>query len=224
MAVYACSDLHGMYQLYEKIKRFLKPDDVVYFLGDAVDRGPNSFKLFKAIYYDPQFRFIKGNHEDMFYEALEDFERRGNFAGSRSHLHRCNGGMITWEQWINDGADLNWGRKILGLPERLDYINKDNITVCLTHAGFTPGSNHYDYIWDRKHFDDDMTDELCKDVMIVHGHTPWCYLTGEDELSKPHIVTYGDGHKIDIDCGSFFSGVAALLNLDTFEPIYFNLT
>ena len=44
MAVYACSDIHGYYQIYEKIKSILKPDDCVYFLGDANDRGPDSWK------------------------------------------------------------------------------------------------------------------------------------------------------------------------------------
>ena len=36
--VFACSDLHGMMSLYKQIKDFLKPDDIVYFLGDASDR------------------------------------------------------------------------------------------------------------------------------------------------------------------------------------------
>ena len=39
MAVYACSDLHGTMFLYKQIKNFLEPNDIVYFLGDAGDRG-----------------------------------------------------------------------------------------------------------------------------------------------------------------------------------------
>lgn len=42
MAVYALSDLHGYLDLYKQIKEFLKPEDKVYFLGDAGDRGPQS--------------------------------------------------------------------------------------------------------------------------------------------------------------------------------------
>ena len=38
MSMYACSDLHGMKELYLKIKDFLKPEDKVFFLGDAGDR------------------------------------------------------------------------------------------------------------------------------------------------------------------------------------------
>ena len=55
MSTYCCSDIHGVYKLYEKIKDFIGPEDKVYFLGDAVDRGPESWKCFKSIYYDPQF-------------------------------------------------------------------------------------------------------------------------------------------------------------------------
>jgi hypothetical protein len=45
MSVYAVSDLHGMYELYQKISDFLKPEDKVYCLGDCGDRGPRSAVL-----------------------------------------------------------------------------------------------------------------------------------------------------------------------------------
>lgn len=35
MSIYAVSDLHGMYELYQKISDFLKPEDKVYCLGDC---------------------------------------------------------------------------------------------------------------------------------------------------------------------------------------------
>ena len=38
MANYVCSDLHGYLELYKKIKNFIKPEDTVFFLGDAGDR------------------------------------------------------------------------------------------------------------------------------------------------------------------------------------------
>ena len=72
MSVYALGDLHGHYEIYEKVKAMLKPEDTVYFLGDAGDRGPDSWKCIKAIYDDPQFIYIKGNHEDMLVKAFVD--------------------------------------------------------------------------------------------------------------------------------------------------------
>lgn len=73
MSVYACADLHGMMELYKQIKAFLKPDDIVYFLGDAGDRGSEPWEMIKTIYADPQFIYLKGNHEDMLVGAMHDF-------------------------------------------------------------------------------------------------------------------------------------------------------
>ena len=85
-----------------------------------------------------------------------------------------------------------------------------------------------------------------KNVYLVHGHTPVHFLkyeynywgkpkmTAEDMIEKrkfmrdepmnfkEKIIRYCDGHKFDIDMGSAYSGRAALLDLDTFEPIYFD--
>lgn len=55
MSVYAVSDLHGMYELYQKISNFLKPEDKVYCLGDCGDRGPQPWETIKAVASDPRF-------------------------------------------------------------------------------------------------------------------------------------------------------------------------
>ena len=43
----------------------------------------------------------------------------------------------------------------------------------------------------------------------------------EKSVDNIEIVTYCDGHKIDIDLGCFATKKIALLDLDTLEPIYF---
>jgi hypothetical protein len=53
--------------------------------------------------------------------------------------------------------------------------------------------------------------------VIVHGHTPVINLHDEPYM----IYKYCDGHKIDIDLGSYHTKTAALLNLDTLEAISF---
>ena len=37
--IYCITDLHGQYQLLEKIKSYIDATDTLYFLGDAIDRG-----------------------------------------------------------------------------------------------------------------------------------------------------------------------------------------
>ncbi len=45
MKHYAISDLHGCYNIYEQVCAILEPDDIVYFLGDACDRGYNNVQV-----------------------------------------------------------------------------------------------------------------------------------------------------------------------------------
>lgn len=99
-------------------------------------------------------------------------------------------------------------------------------------------------LWNRSHFYDNWsTDEQIKNTYMVHGHTPFWYLINEyniedkdldnfsykdededegkgKEACLPHIVNYCNGHKFDIDTGAAFTGVIALLDLDTFETTY----
>jgi hypothetical protein len=95
--------------------------------------------------------------------------------------------------------------------------------------------------------DDFFTKEDPNTIYLVHGHTPvqflkyefgykgqppktkedikaahdWLY--GDDTLCpKPTIIRYCDGHKFCIDMCTAVSNRIALLDLDTFEEIYFD--
>ena len=58
MATYACSDLHGNWELWTEIKKFLKPDDTLYYLGDATDRGPDGWAILKEMLNDSRINYI----------------------------------------------------------------------------------------------------------------------------------------------------------------------
>ena len=47
--VYACADLHGQYELWKQIRDYCAEDDIIYFLGDACDRGPEGIKIIKEL-------------------------------------------------------------------------------------------------------------------------------------------------------------------------------
>jgi len=55
----------------------------------------------------------------------------------------------------------------------------------------------------------------------VHGHTPVQYVMQDEKYEE--ILKYCNNHKIDIDMGTYVSNITVLLDLDTFEPIYFNM-
>lgn len=231
MATYACSDFHGMLHFYKTIKEQLKPEDVVYFLGDAGDRGPHPWETIKAVLNDPQFIYLKGNHEDMLVNAM------GHGYGSAWALLRSNGGKKTCEQAMEEPDWKEWKAKLADLPTKATYVNTQGETVYLSHAGFTPSLDHQgnlrwlwgeDLFWNRDHFLDPWPeDEMFQKVIIVHGHTPIPYLLEDIDPAyqmqeiEPGALWYADGRKCCIDCGAVFTGICVLLNLDTWDEDVF---
>lgn len=234
MSVYACADLHGTMELYKQIKAFLKPDDVVYFLGDAGDRGPEAWEMIKIIYADPQFIYIKGNHEAMLVDAMNEF-LVNECCGEDFWLLQHNGGGRTFEGWQAElpANQLEWKSRLNKLPVYMKYINKDGLIIMMTHAGFTPcydaegricRPSDYKCLWDRHHFLDPWPAET-ENVIIVHGHTPTLFLADQidwgDEKVEPGAIWYANNHKADIDNGCYATGCTCLLNLDTFDEEIF---
>lgn len=223
MNKYAISDLHGRYDLYEKVCEFLKPDDIVYFLGDACDRGPDGWKLLKAIYNNPQWNYLMGNHEHMLIEAMkEHLGIQNSYYESPIELCLYNGGLETLNGWIEEGASEEWIHKLSALPYREELRPAEDEIMVLCHSGYTPGKKGVldilflneaeQYLWNREHMYDKWPENT--NMYIIHGHTP---------LKKPEILVYADGHKYDIDLLSYSSGVTCLLDLDTLLPIYFEI-
>lgn len=227
--VYACSDLHGMYNLWEQIKNCLDDKDTLYFLGDAIDRGQDGIKILDELFADPRVIMLKGNHEDMLTICLpeildEDF--------TNLYWWGSNGCQPTLNQlsFKGEGAQRHIINQCAKLPTYLWYNSPCGHRVFLTHAGtdlrFTEkelilmGRND-PYIWDRKHFHSPKPD--MDKVFQVHGHTPTPILAEELglKMTDPEVLTYCGGHKIDIDLGSVNTGVAALIDLDSFEVKYF---
>ena len=219
MAVYALSALHGYLDLYKQIKNFLQPEDKVYFLGDATDRGPQSWELAKAIYNDPQFIYLKGNHEDMLVKATLNYFGDEWYPGEWLYDLFNNGGKETWNAMMNEGKDFVY--KLKDLPKEAIYINKNGKEIHLSHAGFTPGRTK-DLLWNRKHLTD-IVDNIDDNYIIVHGHTPVHYQRRDETLDRLYPEFYANGHKINIDMGTDNTKTCALLNLDTFKYYIFTI-
>lgn len=72
MATYAVSDIHGRKDLWLKAnKEVFSPNDTIYFLGDAADRGPDGWEMIKTLLDDERVIYLIGNHEDMLIKAIE---------------------------------------------------------------------------------------------------------------------------------------------------------
>lgn len=230
MAVYACSDLHGNMKLYNQIKLFLDPEDKVYFLGDANDRGKYGWELIKTIYNDPQFIYLRGNHEDMFIAAaLDSLKTRGK-TDNITMLFQ-NGGAKTLSGFAKDGRPLEWLDKIMKLPTHAEYENENGQIILMSHAGYTPkleGENIIlpcddDLLWGRDHIFDEWDYESFEDYIVVHGHTPTVYLASDlnypDEEVPLGPLWYDNHHKVGIDNACYFTGAVCLLDLDLLEAV-----
>ena len=92
--LYVVGDIHGCVHELETLLGALAlgPDDTLAFIGDYVDRGPDSRAAVQLLLdvrrHGPKTVFLKGNHEDM---CLGYLGRRGNWG----EAWRMNGGGST---------------------------------------------------------------------------------------------------------------------------------
>lgn len=88
--VYAIGDVHGRLDLLTELCRAIEADDrargsndtTVIFLGDLIDRGPDSsgvLRLARAWSASRKVRFILGNHEEMFLLSFEEAQALSGF-------------------------------------------------------------------------------------------------------------------------------------------------
>lgn len=229
MSTYICSDLHGCYDLWSKIKNKIGLYDTLYCLGDNIDRGANGYKICQEQAHMHNVVTLKGNHEALAAAAIPEL--------LNNHFH-----FVVVQNWFINGGDITWNtledlsdQEILrfkswcdNLKKYVTVINSNNEIIYLSHAGYTLGyKNLSDPLWDREHFYDNWPSEEAypnaNKSIVIHGHTPVQYLNHWLKLptsDKPEIIKYCDNHKIDIDLGSIKSHRAALLNIDTWEVIY----
>lgn len=230
---YACSDLHGMYNLWSQIRDYCDETDTIYFLGDAADRGPDGVRIMQEFLKDSRVKYLKGNHEDMLVTCMSEY-----LMGQSNNLPWwiSNGGSPTYNALIKmSDIELEFFiKKIDKLPRSEWYESPAGHRVFLTHAGTDLAYTEDElrmyfcrqdaYLWDRKHFGSNRPlGEEWKNVFQVHGHTPvqtermiWRL----KHFAKPETIFY-DEHKYNIDMGAFATYKAALIDLDTFETKYF---
>ena len=239
MAVWVTTDLHGNYDLWTQIKNFLKEEDTLIFLGDAIDRGSRGFEIFMEMLEHPQVVFLKGNHEDMMYEVFHDMgPDRGKML---EHWTKGgNGGQQTLENIklleLDYDTKMEYINTIARLPYFAEYENDDGIKFILCHAGYTPGRLWDDTVpwkkeekmlWDRNHFNFPWPEEGYDNVVIVHGHTPILLmkqLDGAPQGDGCSPFWYENNHKLNLDAATAYTGIAFLFNLDTLDWEYFLAT
>ena len=240
MSTYAASDWHGNYWVWEKVKTILSPNDKLYFLGDAADRGHDGWKLIKELLADPRVIYLKGNHEDLLVNGLREYPKE-DILSYDGLLWFHNGGEPTYRAFCEDNnieEKLGIVKQLKELPFCANYINNKGTSIFLCHAGCDGDDidflDEYRAIWDRSHFIVADTWYGNDNTIIIHGHTPIMLMLNEQKFAKeccskeiemPDYTDgaywYAKGHKVCIDMGTPWENKALLLNLDTFAEIIF---
>lgn len=205
MSVLAWADLHGRLDLFEKGLEVIQPEDTVYFLGDAADRGVDGWTIIKRILNDSRFIYLKGNHEDLLIKAIGNMTTNSFnddiYRWDRNmDLWFYNGGKPTYDAIMEDNT-LTAAQKIYiihqlkELPFAAGYINKKGQQVQLSHSGYDDFNlgNEEQFIWDRNHLMFYDTWNGKDNEIIVHGHTPIELMIEEQQhnvewLTEKHMV------------------------------------
>lgn len=218
--VYAIGDIHGCLDQLEDLHAAIEADArahpserrVVVYVGDYVDRGPDSRGVLGLLIEAPLPGFesvhLIGNHEAFMMQFLED--------ASVFKPWVMNGGDATLRSFglspMGPGGDRATRlqqqlRESLSPPEWSFFRDLRDYHVegdyFFAHAGVRPGvpltdQDPYDLMWIREPFLSSTSDF---GKVVVHGHTPY---------SEP------DQHsnRVGIDTGAVYGGLLTALVLE----------
>jgi serine/threonine protein phosphatase 1 len=219
--VYAIGDIHGrldlLIQILEKIEaddRARGPRDTkLIFLGDLVDRGPDSCgvveKVMSLCADNPNVSCLVGNHEELLLLAYGGDRRAAglfNRVGGRETMLSYGVSETDYQE-----ADLETLSVLIKkhVPnDHIDFLRRCGDWVeagdyLFVHAGIRPGNSleeheTSDLRWIRREFTDHKGEHS---HMIIHGHT----IT--EEVDVP-------GNRIGIDTGAYATGRLTAIGLE----------
>lgn len=233
MATYVISDIHGEYdrflELLDKIK--LGEEDILYILGDVLDRGPHPIRTLLLLMEMPNAVCLAGNHELMALECLEFLMKEITDMSIGELDEKMLGNLVTW-QYNGSRTTIEEFRalsremqssvidflKEFSIYEELSVNGKDYLLVHGGLGNYKPEKDIEDYslkelIWDRAEYDI----SYFEDVYVVTGHTPTQEISGNP---RPGYIFRGNNH-IAIDCGcNRPDGRLGAICLDTGEEFY----
>ena len=205
MSIYAVGDVHGCLDQLERLLDRVQPDlerDVLLFVGDYIDRGPESRGVVDYVlrlqqkYPREHIICLKGNHEAMLLEFLQ---------GVKRERFLFNGGLHTVLDYWGD----NWDslKELLLPPDHEEFYRElrlyyETPEFIFVHGGLKPGvpleeQQEDDLLWIRGEF---ITSPEDFGRLVIFGHTPF-----KQPLQMPN--------KIGIDTGAVYGNYLTCLKL-----------
>ena len=219
--IYAIGDIHGRLDLLDLLLARIDADNepreaaqmTIIFLGDLVDRGPDSAGVVERLRILAQsrgnLRFLKGNHEEVFLGALEgDAKSLRLFCriGGRETVLSYGLDAQAYERMDYDEVAQFLARAV---PEsHRAFLDKFEDLIVLgdyafAHAGVRPEVALEDQrLSDLRWIRDSFLDSRARfDKRVVHGHT----ISDDVEFRQ---------HRIGIDTGGYATGRLTALGLE----------
>jgi serine/threonine protein phosphatase 1 len=200
-------DVHGHYDGLMNLLDRIAPEasDQVYFLGDLIDRGPQSYQVVEFIKNSP-YQSLLGNHEHLLLEAFPN----GQVYAPALQAWLQSGGRATVASYTDMEVLVEHVQWIRTLPTYLDLGD-----VWLVHAGVHPEmplekQGYAEFCWIRDEFHRS-TQPYFSDKMIITGHT----ITFTFQGVMPGVIARGQGW-LGIDTGAYHpkSGWLTALDID----------
>ena len=188
--VYAIGDVHGLSATLDALLDAIEADlrdhpaerVTEVFIGDYVDRGPDSFGVIERLLRDPPAGrtrvYLMGNHEHAMLAGLRDGEAMSRWLGFGGEATATSYGVDPAEH--NGDALAIQARLHAAIPERhLAFLT--NLTLqfqlgrtLFVHAGIRPEvplnqQDPHDLMWIRDAF---LDYDGPLEAHVVHGHTP----------------------------------------------------
>ncbi len=219
--IYAIGDIHGCRAELDRLLAMIDADDAarghadttLIFLGDLVDRGPDSAgviaRLMTLAQERPRVRFLKGNHEELFLHALsgaKDALRMFCRVGGKETVLSYGVGRAEYDAL--DYPELAARMEALVPAEHRAFLDgfEDMIIsgdYAFVHAGIRPdvpldAQKPSDLRWIRDSF---LDHRGAFPKMIVHGHT----ITPDVDRRA---------NRIGVDTGAYASGKLTALGIE----------
>lgn len=213
LVYYAIGDVHGELAKLDELLRFIRDDAErckaphrIVFLGDLVDRGPDSHGVITRVMtlaQSGEALAVKGNHEELMLNAYHNRESVGIYWWAE------NGGDETITSYMlangptDDFRDAIDAAHIAWLKSLPTMIRDEERGLVFVHGGIDPWCfpNCTDEVkmWTRSptfmRSSAWPEREEIKDIVVVHGHTPTVDFEPE---AQPR--------RINVDTGACFGG------------------
>lgn len=226
--IYAMSDIHGcIEELQKQMEQVdLSGDNRIVFLGDYIDYGDSSYQVLQYIwdsqkkYSDEKVVVLKGNHEQMFLEWIDDY-RNISSDGLEDYM--------TFNDWLR--TDFEYGANTISTfisSQQMDFLNQISRTCSLEtisrEAVQMILSGHENLIWWIKNMP--LYYESEKQIFVHAGVDEdageyWMWGTSENTLLGKFPATKGKFYKTII-AGHVGTGSRDLADDCNYHDVYFD--